>query len=157
HTLDAQGNLVRSAPWFQWHYTPRAISFNQALDEFTDLFETIIKEQTQGKKVILPLSGGLDSRTQAVALKALGAEVASYSYQFKNGFDETSIAAKIARACHFNCEAFRIAPGYLWEHLDSLYCLNKGYSDFTAPRQMAVIDQLANKGALFSLGHWGDV
>ena len=107
--------------------------------QFSDLFETIIKEQTAGKKVILPLSGGLDSRTQAVALQAINADVHSYSYAFKNGYPETNIAKQIAIVCGFEFEAFQIEEGYLWEQLDTLFQLNQGYSDFTAPRQMAFL------------------
>lgn len=157
YELDTNGFIVRSEPWFQWHYTPRDISFKQALDEFSSLFERIVKEETQGQKVILPLSGGLDSRSQAVALKQINADVFSYSYQYKNGFDETSIAKKIAEASHFDFEGFEISNAYLWDVIDDLFQLNKGYSDFTAPRQMAIFDKYNKMGDVFSLGHWGDV
>jgi len=69
HTIDDAGNYSSSTPWFNWSYKPRNISFNTALDEFTDLFESIIAKQVGEDTVILPLSGGLDSRTQAAALK----------------------------------------------------------------------------------------
>ena len=157
HTLDSNNKIEDSKPWFEWHYTPRDISFKQALDEFSNLFETIVKEQTQNKKVILPLSGGLDSRTQAVALKAIGAEVFSYSYQFENGYNETAIAEKIAKACNFDFKSYEIKSGYLWNSIDELFRLNKGYSDFTAPRQMGVFEEYSKMGEVFSLGHWGDV
>lgn len=157
HLLDSKGYLIESQPWFKWHYSPRDISFSQALEAFTDLFETIIKERTAGKRVILPLSGGLDSRTQAVALKYIGAEVFSYSYEFKNGYKETKIAKQIAAACGFDFNSYLIEDGYLWGKLDTLFQLNHGYSDFTHPRQMAIYDQYASMGDVFSLGHWGDV
>ncbi|MFD2542037.1 asparagine synthase-related protein [Lacinutrix gracilariae] len=157
YELNEKGFVVNSEPWFHWHYTPRDITFNQALKEFSSLFETIMQEQTQGKKVILPLSGGLDSRSQAVALKQINADVFSYSYQYKNGFDETSIAKKIAEASHFDFKRFKISNAYLWGVIDDLLQLNKGYSDFTAPRQMAIFEEYAKMGDVFSLGHWGDV
>lgn len=157
NSIDNSGKLLNSEPWFQWHYTPRNITFNQALDEFINLFETIIKDQTKEKKVILPLSGGLDSRTQAVALKALGAEVSAYSYAFENGYDEVRIAREIAEACHFDFNEFTIKKGYLWNVLEPLSKLNRCYSDFTTPRQMGVFGNFDDKGDVFSLGHWGDV
>ena len=157
HELDDRNKLLRSNPWFQWHYTPRDITFDKALEEFSVLFETIVKEQTQGKKVILPLSGGLDSRTQAVALKHINADVFCYSYQFKNGYKETNIAKQIAQACEFEFKTFQIEDGYLWTNLDALYQLNRGYSDFTSPRQMAILSEFETMGDVFSLGHWGDV
>ncbi|MBE9490446.1 MAG: asparagine synthase, partial [Bacteroidetes bacterium] len=144
-------------PWFKWHYTPRDISFNQALEEFTTLFEQIVKEQTQDKKVILPLSGGLDSRTQAVALKRNNADVFAYSYQFENGYAETKIAKQIAKACQFEFKDYTIPKGYLWNEIDTLAKLNNCFSDFTAPRQMAIYSEYDSMGDVFSLGHWGDV
>ena len=155
--FNAQGVLTNSTPWFRWHYTPRDISFEKALDEFTHLFESIMASQVANRKVILPISGGLDSRTQAAALHYLKKEVVSYSYKFEGGYNETAIARKIAAQCHFAFEEFTISKGYLWEHIESLAALNKCYSEFTHPRQMAIIDKFEGMGEVFSLGHWGDV
>ena len=157
YSLDEHHIVRASKPWFKWHYSPRAISFEQALSEFSQLFETIIQEQTEGKKVILPVSGGLDSRTQVTALREIGAKVSAYSYEFENGYNETEIAKKIARASDFEFQNFKIPRGYLWDTLDDLYRCNEGYSDFTAPRQMAFVKSYETMGDIFSLGHWGDV
>ncbi|WP_299276311.1 asparagine synthase-related protein [uncultured Psychroserpens sp.] len=157
YSLDEKAIVTESKPWFDWHYSPRSISFKQALNEFSQLFETIIREQTFGKKVILPISGGLDSRTQAAALQQIGADVSAYSYEFDNGYNETTIAKKIAQTCDFQFQSFKIPKGYLWDRLDSLYSCNGGYSDFTAPRQMAFVKNYESMGDVFSLGHWGDV
>ena len=42
--LDKENKLISSSFYFKWHYTPRDITFEQALEEFTTLFETIIEE-----------------------------------------------------------------------------------------------------------------
>ena len=157
NTLDENGFLIESKPWFQWHYSPRDISFETALEEFTSLFEQIIAEQVKDNKVILPLSGGLDSRTQAVALAKLKKEVTAYSYAFKGGYSESAIGKKIAKASNFDFKEFTIEPGYLWPKLEELASLNDCYSEFTHPRQMAVLDELKKMEGVFSLGHWGDV
>src|SRR5690606_1731058 len=115
--------------------------FETALEEFTSLFEQIISEQIKDAKVILPLSGGLDSRTQAVALAKLKAPVTSYSYSFKGGFSESGIGKKIAKVCDFDFKEFTIESGYLWPKLEELATINHCYSDFTHPRQMAVLDE----------------
>lgn len=155
--LDAQGYLKKSIPVFQWYYSPREITFEKALEEFTELFEAIIEEQVGEGQVILPLSGGLDSRTQAVALQRLNKKVHAFSYKFKNGYPETRIAKQIAARCGFTFEAFKIGPGYLWEVITQLAELNDCYSEFTHPRQMAVYNEFDRMGDVFSLGHWGDV
>ncbi|MGE5943264.1 MAG: asparagine synthase-related protein, partial [Flavobacteriales bacterium] len=111
YQLNEQKHVVKQQPYFKWHYSPRKLAFKTALAEFTDLFESIVKEQSLKQPVILPLSGGLDSRTQAVALHHLKAHVQSYSYSFKDGFKEHLIAEQIAKTCGFNFKAFEI-PKY---------------------------------------------
>ena len=154
--LDSEGFLIESKPWFQWHSSPRNITFDDALQEFTCLFETIVEEQTKNKKVVLPLSGGLDSRTQAVALRN-HTHVKSYSYSFEGGYLEDKIAKKIAKKCHFPFQSFSVQNGYLWSCIEDLAEINQCYSEFTHPRQMAFIDKYRNMGNVFSLGHMGDL
>ncbi len=157
NTIDERGIWIESKPWFTWHYSPRDIPFQTALDEFTSLFEQIIAEQVAKNSIILPLSGGLDSRTQAVALSKLENPVSSYSYSFKGGYPEHKIAKEIAKTCGFQFQEFTVEPGYLWSKLKELAKINSCYSDFTHPRQMAVLDDLEKMNGVFSLGHWGDV
>ena len=157
NTIDDAGFLVESTPWFHWHYSPNNNSFSETLSQFSQLFEHIIDEQVGTKKVILPLSGGLDSRTQAVALKKLAKEVKTYSYQFKGGYKETKIAQKIAKFCNFKFQKLEIESGYLWDCIEDLADINKCYSEFTHPRQMAIFNEFDAMGTIFSLGHWGDV
>ncbi len=155
--IDAAGFLLNSTPNFKWHYSPRAISFEDALQEFTTLFERITAEQVGNRKVILPLSGGLDSRSQAAALYHLQKDVFSYSYQFKGGYAETAISKSLAEVCNFEFKKYEIPKGYLWETIDELAKINNCYSEFTHPRQMAIFDEFDSMGEVFSLGHWGDV
>ena len=157
YTFDTQHKVVSETVYFQWNYNPIERSFDQVVAAFTELFETIIQEQVQDKKVILPLSGGLDSRTQAVALHHLKKDVNSYSYSFQNGLNESDYGRKIANACHFPFSDLTIPNGYLWNKIEKLAQLNGCYSEFTHPRQMAVVEELAKMGEVFSLGHWGDV
>ncbi|MEP2171026.1 asparagine synthase-related protein [Polaribacter sp.] len=157
HTLDADGYLVQSKPWFEWHYTPREISFNQALQEYKDLLTTITKEQVGDSPVILPLSGGLDSRSQALVFKDLPNKVSAYSYSFPGGYPEHKISKQIAQVCGFDFKSYQIPKGYLWDCIDDLAQLNGCLSEFTHARQMAVLPELKQKEGVFSLGHWGDV
>lgn len=149
--------VIASKPYFKWHYTPVERPLSQIVQEYAVLFETIIKEQVGNQKVILPLSGGLDSRTQAAALFHLGNEVQSYSYAFEGGHDETKYSKKIAQTCGFPFQALKVPNAYLWGKIERLAKINGCYSEFTHPRQMAFIDQYESMGDIFSLGHWGDV
>ena len=157
NTIDEDGFLIKSESWFKWYHKPRNIDLYQATKEFEKLFEKIISEQGTGKNNIVPLSGGLDSRTQAVALKKLKLKVNSYSYSFENGYKESSISKSLAKVGGFSFSEYVIPKSYLWDKIDSLAKINNCYSEFTHPRQMAVIDEVAKLGECFSLGHWGDV
>jgi len=157
YNLDSNGMVLNSKRNFNWFHKPRNINFRTAVDEFTDLFETIIKEQSNTKTVLLPLSGGLDSRSQAAALYQIGADVHSYSYSFKNGFKEHAISEKIAKSCNFKFDTLKITSNYLWDVIKDMADVNKCYSDFTNPRQIAVLDDFKKIKGEFSLGHWGDV
>lgn len=149
--------VISEKKYFKWHYSPVERPLNQIVQEFAILFETIINEQTEDKKVILPLSGGLDSRTQAAALHYLGKSVHAYGYAFEGGHDETFYGKRIAEVCGFPFEEWKVPKGYLWTEIEKLALINGCYSDFTHPRQMAFVDNYASLGDIFSLGHWGDV
>lgn len=149
--------VIKETSYFKWHYKPIERPLQQIVTEFAELFEHILKEQVGSQKVILPLSGGLDSRTQACALKHIGADVQAYSYSFEGGHDETAYSQKIAQVCGFPFQAWKVPQGYLWNKIENLAKINGCYSEFTHPRQMAFVEKYAAMGEVFSLGHWGDV
>jgi hypothetical protein len=157
HQLDPQRNLLKSTSTFQWHYSPRDITFEETLEEYIGLITKITKDQVGDSSVILPLSGGLDSRSQALVFKNMNNSVHAFSYAFQDGYPEHHIAKKIAANCGFSFENFIIKKGYLWDSIENLSRLNGCYSEFTHPRQMAVLDDLKLMKGVFSLGHWGDV
>ncbi|WP_026753222.1 asparagine synthase-related protein [Sediminibacter sp. Hel_I_10] len=157
YDFEDNGSLKEKRPWFQWSYNPRDISFDQALEEYIELFAQITKDQIGDNNVILPLSGGLDSRSQAMILKNFDNSVQAYSYSFKGGYPEHKISQQIADVCGFKFTGFEISKGYLWNCIDELAKINQCYSEFTHPRQMGVLPQLKEMEGVFSLGHWGDV
>ena len=154
---ETSGKVISAEPYFKWYYEPAERPLKKITEEFASIFETIIHEQTGSNKIILPLSGGLDSRTQAAALFHLKKQVHAYGYYYKDGIQETAFSKKIASACGFPFENWQVPEGYLWEKINRLALLNKCYSEFARPRQMAFIDEYARLGDMFSLGHWGDV
>lgn len=155
--ISEEGDLRNSSTWFEWYYQPKEIEFKEALARFKGLFEEVVDKQTKNKNLILPLSGGLDSRSLALALYKLDREVQSYSYSFEGGFQESGIAKNVAEACGFPFREYEIPPGYLWEVIEDLAQLNRCYSEFTHPRQMALYSEFQKMNGTVILGHWGDV
>lgn len=156
YQFDHKGRIISANPNFTWFYEPRSISFQEVVEEFTFIFEGLIKKTIQGEKVILPISGGLDSRTLAAALQEYP-NTHAYSYSFKNGVNENLYGSSIARACSFPFHGFSIQEGYLWPIIEQVAQINGCYADFTNPRQAAVLSQVKDFGDTFLLGHWGDV
>lgn len=156
YQFDENEQIKISAEYWKWHYSPEDISLKQATEEFAHLFEKICNEKLKNKNIILPLSGGLDSRTQAAVLND-GASIRSYSYKFENSFDETKYGKEISNIKSFPFKEYIIPKGYLWKVIEKLAKINKCYADFTNPRQMAVIEDISSLGNVFFLGHWGDV
>jgi hypothetical protein len=153
----SSSEALRQFKNFRWIHENRISNLEEAVDRFTSCFEAIVDEQTKGKEVILPLSGGLDSRTLAVALKRLGRKVNAFSYRFSNGHDETKYGKAIAGKCHFPFTGLEVTTGYLWNCIDELAKTNHCYAEFTNPRQAAFTGLYSSMGDVFSLGHWGDV
>jgi hypothetical protein len=157
YVLDNNRRVLEKREWFAWYHEPENVSLPEVVDEFADHLSTISHSALDGKRVILPVSGGLDSRTLASALRNRN-DVHAFSYEyFRPLVKETQFAKKVAEAAGFGFEAFQIPTGYLWSHLDSLAKANGCYCEFTHARPAPVLAQVAGKGDIFCLGHWGDV
>ncbi len=149
-------NIISEKKHFEWHYNPRNITFSEATDEFMHLFETMVHEKLSDKNVVLPLSGGLDSRSQAVSL--IGFEnVKTYSYEYPEGVPETKYAEGVARACHQSFQKLIIPKGYLWDVLEEVAELIHYEGDPSVIRQAAFMNDYKQMGDVLYLGHWGDV
>jgi hypothetical protein len=149
--------IVSHKPYFAWHNTPQVINLQEATEAFKGIFDELIRHAVNDRRVILPLSGGLDSRTLAAGLKHANANVTAYSYSFEGGLNEARYAQKIADAEKYPFHKLQIPSGYLWSKIDELAATNACYSEFTHPRQMAFTEKYAAWGDVFLLGHWGDV
>jgi len=141
---------------WEWHHSPRNLTLDQFVSEFGDLLEDLVKTDTRGKKIILPLSGGLDSRTLAAALKNVK-DIVVISYEFDNGISETKYAEKIAKIYNWEFHRYKIPKSYLWSKIGQISSVNECKTEFTHPRQAAVIDEITKHGNIILSGLWGDV
>lgn len=153
---DDDGRILSSVPHFDWHYSPRDIPFRQAVDEFTELFESLVSE-TSAEGYTIPVSGGLDSRTLVAACHHLGIPFKGYAYSFRNGIDENRFGREMSKRLHFPFQEFVIERGTLWDYVDRLAETNGCYAEFTHARQYSVFDHLRALGGRFLLGHAGDI
>ena len=97
---DINNNIIKKVKknW-QWNYTPREITFLEIQDEFSSLLEKLVENKIENKRILLPISGGIDSRTLFASVKNRS-ELTLSSYEFQDGFSESETGRKLSE--HFN-------------------------------------------------------
>lgn len=93
---------VKRRPLFSYHYSENPTSTPAELEKtFSDSLDTVLTrllENSKGRQLVIPLSGGLDSRLLAAWLKKLKApNIKTFTYG-KPDSPETSISEQVASA-----------------------------------------------------------
>ena len=156
YQTNEKNKIISEQKKWNWHYDPIERSFNDILEEFSLLFNRLVIDRTKEKNVLLPISGGLDSRTLFIPIKNRS-DLTLCSYEFEGGFAESQIGRKLSEQYYIPFYSQQIQRGYLWNKLDEIHQLNNCFTDFTHPRQVAVLNQWKGLGDVILLGHWGDV
>lgn len=157
--FDESGEILTQEKLRKWRFEPdEHISADEALEGFAGIFQQVIREQVNGRRVAFPISGGLDSRSTVAALPKgkTGENIWSYSYGYTPNSVETYIAAQIASARELPFRKFTIQP-YLFEKLPLILDSVEGFQDVTQCRQAAVVEELASHADFVMAAHWGDV
>ena len=156
YNTDENNCIIKPKEYWHWNYSPTDRKFNDVLDQFSSILDESIRNKIHNKSVLLPISGGIDSRTLFVPIKNK-VELKLCSYEFTDGIKEIRYGQTLAERYDLPFYAQKIQRGYLWNKLDELVEINGCFTDFTHPRQIAVINQLKGLGDVILLGHWGDV
>ena len=156
YEFDEQGRLVGRESYWKWRHEPdNRRSEADTIAEFGETLREVLAQQTRGGRVVLPLSGGLDSRTVAACLPEEH-RVRAYAYGYTDDSVETGIAAQVARAQGLEFTRHTIRP-YLFEQLDKVMWAVEGFQDVTQARQADVSDWLRGNADYVLAAHWGDV
>ena len=103
YTINTQNQISSEREVWKWHYSPQDKSFKVILDEFIELFEGFVSKNTLNKSILLPISGGLDSRTLMAAVKDRQ-DVVLGSYEFEKGIKEIKYGRMVSK--EFNLPFF---------------------------------------------------
>lgn len=156
YQFDGNGRFQGSREYWRWEHNPSAErSENATIEEFGATLNEIVKDHCSRGRVVLPLSGGLDSRTLAASVPS-GGEVSAYSYGYEAASRETAISRQIAAARSLPFTEHVIQP-YLFDRLDSVVRAVEGFQDVTQSRQASVSSWLGETGDAVLAGHLGDV
>ncbi len=135
---------------------------------FIKVFKRLIESTAgKGKQIVIPLSGGLDSRIIAAYLKKLGIEnVICFSYGRKNSF-EVKISRQVARALGYEWHFIEYTNKKWYEcyHSTEMKCYERYSSNLVSSphkQDFLAIKELKEKGDLpgnsvFIPGHSGDM
>ena len=156
YQINEKNKIISEQRKWDWHYDPIERSFDDILEEFLFLLQSLVNDSTKDKNVLLPISGGLDSRTLFIPVINHSNLILS-SYEFEGGFNETYCGRELSENFTIPFYSQKIPRGYLWKKLDQFADLNGYFTDFIHPRQVAVMDNWKGLGDTILLGHWGDV
>lgn len=156
YDFDARGRLIQNSEYWSWRHEPLLRrGFNETVEQFGDTLKTVSADHASRGRLVLPLSGGLDSRTLAVTVPK-GSDVRSYSYGYDSESVELRISREVAKSTGLTFEA-HIVPPYLFDRLDDVLQSVEGFQDVTQARQASVSHWLGEHADAVLGGHWGDV
>lgn len=156
YRISAAGEILERRRYWQWHHTVnRSRSYSDTIDEYDALLRQAVARCTSDGRAILPLSGGLDSRSLASVMPE-GPATQAYSYGYTSDSIETHIAAQVAAARGFTFTAHTIRP-YLFDRLPEIVRVLHGSQDVTQARQMSVNAWVREHADVVLTGLWGDV
>ncbi len=159
--LDESGKIISQVPYWHWHYEPSAsLTYDEAIDGFQDIFRSVLTKQIAQKRIALPLSGGLDSRSTLAELGEPGMGGAAQIFPFSYGYSKDSVETKIARQLGSKrgmpVRTWTIQP-YLFDRIERVCAEVEGFQDLTICRQAYVVDELSKQADHIVAAHWGDV
>lgn len=155
YTFDAEGRLLDHYRHWNWHHTvDESRSYDQTIARYDDLLRHAVTRTAVGSP-LLPLSGGLDSRSLAYCLPPTP-QTRSYAYGYTPDSVETRLAGQIARTRSLTFTAHTIGP-YLFERLLEITRMLHGSQDLTLARQMSINGWMHEQADAVLSGLWGDV
>ena len=160
--FDERGAVVSERRYWDWWYAPEADrTDDDLLDEFHDIWTRTIRTQAGAHHVVVPISGGLDSRTVFAAAVPPGTRtsdtrVRAFTYGYHRTSPEIRISQRVAETRGVPADEFVVEP-YLLDRLDDVAGAVEGFQALSFSRQVGVSAPLATMGDRVVGGHWGDV
>jgi len=147
---------IKGERYWEWHHTvdPHR-TYDETIVEYHRLLQQAVERCTQNGHILLPISGGLDSRSLA-AVMPRHTSVQSYSYGYTADSIEISIASQIAHSKNLPFTA-HVIQRYLFDRLPEVVTALHGSQDVTQARQVSISKWLAEHGDIVLTGLWGDV
>jgi asparagine synthase (glutamine-hydrolysing) len=156
--ITADGAIRSEERYWQWSHHPRIDRHtNEVLAAFDEGLAATIDDHARLGRLVVPLSGGLDSRTVfAVATRDHPGRVAALSYGYWPSSPEIRIPRAIAASRNVALREL-VVPEYLMTRLDDVLDSVEGFGALSLTRQVGALDEFAALGDRIVGAHWGDV
>lgn len=156
YEIDDEGTLTSHYRYWTWHHTvDESRSYDETIDTYHALLTQAVSRTCGSDQVILPISGGLDSRSIAAVIPE-DHPVQTYSYGYTDDSVETHIARQVATARRWKFTSHTIRP-YLFDRLSEIVTRLHGSQDVTQARQMSVNSWVNERAQSILTGLWGDL
>ena len=158
YTFNQELELIEHKKYREWNFEMTQISQADLLEEFNSILSSSLTYSTKDKRVALPISGGLDSRTIVgnITHNPKYKTLWGFSYGYTEKSVENKIASKIANARKIDFNSFKV-PNYLFDNIDSIADSVELFQYIDGTRQAFMKDKLIEKSDVTIGGHWGDV
>lgn len=157
YRISSRGELLEHRRYWEWHHSiEQNRNYDQTLEVYHELFTQAVSRCIVPDRTIIPISGGLDSRSIIAVLPHDAASVEAYSYGYTKNSIEIEVARRVAKAADIPFTPHVIGP-YLFDRLDEIVIDLHGSQDVTQARQMSVNQWVRDRADTVLTGLWGDV
>jgi asparagine synthetase B (glutamine-hydrolysing) len=156
--IDRDGARHTDERYWSWTYEPQADRpANDVLAAFDETLSAVVTDHARRGRLVVPLSGGLDSRTVfAVATRDHPDRVSALTYGYWPESPEIRIPRALAATRATELREL-VVPEYVFDRLDTVLDAVEGFSALCFTRQIGALDGFAAGGERIVGAHWGDV
>ncbi len=155
--LNETGKVISASRYWSWTHDPQGHrSDDDLVDEFHDVWTRTLDAQCQGRRVVVPVSGGLDSRTVLAAIDPAETPLQTYSYGYSPRSRELAVARRVGKARGIGLREF-VVPPYLFDRIDQVQGASEGFQALCFTRQAGIAEHLPAMGDRVVGGHLGDL
>jgi asparagine synthase (glutamine-hydrolysing) len=151
-------NLVETKRYWNWTFDTSAT--HNIDGQLKDVLADSINYATQGQRVALPLSGGLDSRMLAGIFNDIDrrsyTSAWSFSYGYASDSPEIKIGRQIGKAVNIPFRE-KVVPNYLFDSMGAIVDSVELFQYVDGTRQACMLPELSADADVVIGGHWGDV
>ncbi|MCB0698570.1 MAG: hypothetical protein H6551_09640 [Chitinophagales bacterium] len=156
--FDSRLQLKQKTRYWDWTYEPVYKPSIEYISNLHWIIEQSLSVSAENRRVVIPISGGLDSRmltgalTEGIHYKSLKA----FSYGYTDTSPELKIAKQVADSRAIEIHAYTM-PNYLFDKLDTITEAVELFQYVDGTRQASAEEWLRENSDVVVGGHWGDV